>query len=340
MEAFNTWYGQNTLSSGTACYEEAVKIFDEILELYKDHGKTGGFMVEEAEISANKDRRICAAVQTECSNEKLAEIVGLEKDKINSWLKEFYAKGNSLTQNMAMGDTEVKLGQCYSVPNVLIIIDVSTLASFKDINTIAQLCSIISINSTNKEGYKGIVANKQELSNLQFIDRSSIWGFSAFGNKIPLHLGIAKKEKAITLKDIITAHYYRNLLNKAPKTEDEAKAAGYIKLSAWKSKYHSHPDNGDSGKTNGKKNKKYVSKDGKHEAVYDENGKLVTNNRNQGTYNYASPDDWFGHFIYDMIPYFIFGNTPNDPTPFINRVSGPNPEKDSPIFGSHGIPYH
>ncbi len=99
------------------------------------------------------------------------------------------------------------------------------------------------------------------------------------------------------------------------------------KLSAAKSIYHQHGDGG-------KYNRKFVSKNGKHEAVYDKNGNLVTDDENQGTYNYASPDDWFGHFLYDILPYWFWGNTPSDPTPFRNRVGGPDKAKKrkAPVF--------
>ncbi len=45
-------------------------------------------------------------------------------------------------------------------------------------------------------------------------------------------------------------------------------------------------------------NDKYVSVDGHIEGVYDENGNLVTDSVNQGTYNFANPNkDPIGHFI-------------------------------------------
>ena len=37
-------------------------------------------------------------------------------------------------------------------------------------------------------------------------------------------------------------------------------------------------------------NDKYVSVDGHIEGVYDENGNLVTDSVNQGTYNFANPN--------------------------------------------------
>ena len=50
--------------------------------------------------------------------------------------------------------------------------------------------------------------------------------------------------------------------------------------------------------------------DAHHEAVYNEDGELVTDQINGGTYNFASPDDWFDHFIKDVLPYWLWGNGP------------------------------
>ncbi len=58
-------------------------------------------------------------------------------------------------------------------------------------------------------------------------------------------------------------------------------------------------------------NQKYVSPDGKSELIFDSKGNLVSDCLNMGTYNYASPTkDKFGHFLYDMLPYFLLGNCP------------------------------
>ena len=72
---------------------------------------------------------------------------------------------------------------------------------------------------------------------------------------------------------------------------------------------------------------KYLSPDGHQEAIFDANGQLVTDPANAGTYNYApSGNGWLGdihHVISDVIPYSIFGNSPDDPTPFLDRTIGP-----------------
>jgi len=68
-------------------------------------------------------------------------------------------------------------------------------------------------------------------------------------------------------------------------------------------------------------NVKYVSPDGKYEAIYDVNNKLVTDPRDVGTYNFISPnEDPFGHFIKDVIPWIQHGNSPNDSTEWWQRA--------------------
>ena len=57
---------------------------------------------------------------------------------------------------------------------------------------------------------------------------------------------------------------------------------------------------------NNKPNRKYVSFDGHFELVYNDNNVLLTASNNpddMGTYNYASPDNWYEHYIKDVKPY-------------------------------------
>ena len=70
-----------------------------------------------------------------------------------------------------------------------------------------------------------------------------------------------------------------------------------------------------------KNNKKFVSPDGKYEAIYDEDNNLVTDSRDVGTYNYASPNkDPLGHAIKDVLPWIIWGNSPEDSTKWYQRL--------------------
>ncbi len=56
------------------------------------------------------------------------------------------------------------------------------------------------------------------------------------------------------------------------------------------------------------------------------NHELVKNPANIGTYNFIAPRGFWGsigHFFADVLPYWMWGNTPDDATPFWNRVTGP-----------------
>ena len=72
----------------------------------------------------------------------------------------------------------------------------------------------------------------------------------------------------------------------------------------------------------GENNSVYVHKDGHSEVVFDQNGKMVKECMNMGSYNYAdrmkSP---FLHFFQDRLPWVIWGNCKDDPTTVTERVS-------------------
>lgn len=69
----------------------------------------------------------------------------------------------------------------------------------------------------------------------------------------------------------------------------------------------------------------YIKKDeegtGCHEVVYDGNGDIVTNDYNQGSYNYYCYEDYpIKHFNEDILPWLLWGNTKDDPTSFDERM--------------------
>jgi RHS repeat-associated protein len=69
-------------------------------------------------------------------------------------------------------------------------------------------------------------------------------------------------------------------------------------------------------------NIKFVSSDWHKEVVYDKNGDIVTSDENLWTYNFFSPnteEEKYLHWEYDVKPYHLWGNTPNDKTSAISR---------------------
>jgi hypothetical protein len=49
----------------------------------------------------------------------------------------------------------------------------------------------------------------------------------------------------------------------------------------------------------------------------------VTDPANRGTYNYGPDQSSVDHVVVDVLPYWMWGNSPDDPTPVWNRVFGP-----------------
>ena len=131
----------------------------------------------------------------------------------------------------------------------------------------------------------------------------------------------------VKIYDCITEelHYFRNKLNRCPLSLDdmidEINAASniddkWIMCSPNKGRFHMY------GK-DGSYNIKFISSNNTknlYEAVYDKNGKLITENddngKNMGTYNYASSSsDAEYHIKVDVKTYETWGNTKADPKP-------------------------
>ena len=65
---------------------------------------------------------------------------------------------------------------------------------------------------------------------------------------------------------------------------------------------------------------RFVSEDGHIEAIYDCDGNLVVSDEDMGSYNFVpSGESWIGHGIYDVLPWILYGNTPEDSTEWYER---------------------
>jgi hypothetical protein len=105
----------------------------------------------------------------------------------------------------------------------------------------------------------------------------------------------------------IIKHYSRNRLNRPELARTPLEPKDAI--------YHTFYDEGQD-------NTKFISPDGRYEAVRNPDGTDVTHPANIATYNRASKDEWFGvpHFFKDMLPYYLLGNSPQDPTTTGQRI--------------------
>lgn len=110
-------------------------------------------------------------------------------------------------------------------------------------------------------------------------------------------------------------HYERNEYNvDLPRTKEEAEALGWETEIANCHQNTRQPDR--------KPNVKYVSPDGKREVIFDSDGNVVTADEDVGTYNYASPDWKLQHGLLDVLPWIVYGNTPEDTTTPWSRTKG------------------
>lgn len=73
-------------------------------------------------------------------------------------------------------------------------------------------------------------------------------------------------------------------------------------------------------------NVKFMSSDGYFEVIYDVNGAMVIAPEDAGSYNLSPPDGLIGkagHFLVDMLPWYLWGNAPNDSTTIGERIFVP-----------------
>ena len=109
-------------------------------------------------------------------------------------------------------------------------------------------------------------------------------------------------------------HYFRNILNSYSGAPDQLKdmidLAYRGEWHLFSAKYHRY----DYGEIAGALNVKFISSDGRFEAVYNTGtGRIVTDPANMGTYNYApgslNPIAFYLHSKYDKEPWKKWGNT-------------------------------
>jgi hypothetical protein len=111
------------------------------------------------------------------------------------------------------------------------------------------------------------------------------------------------------------AHYFRNCFARAPNTLDEMMAIiryeeggtfGWKLVSRKGTWLHMFGRNGEY-------NMKFISADGHFEAIYNIDGVKLTgenDSMNMGTFNYAdSVNEKLRHAVYDVLPFFIWGNS-------------------------------
>ena len=136
----------------------------------------------------------------------------------------------------------------------------------------------------------------------------------------PRHTGKRRQSLKNTVYGTLSGHYLRNKLNKdLPKNDADAEAKGWRKLSVKDSAMHQF------FKEDGVRNTKWVSPDGHREVVFSgsgDNQHRTTHAEDAGTYNFFDPKKHpLGHATLDVLPYVILGNSADDSTTIITRLS-------------------
>lgn len=118
-----------------------------------------------------------------------------------------------------------------------------------------------------------------------------------------------KREHFVLSREL---HYARNEINKnLPVTAKDAENANWHKIIANAHQFTSKSST---------ENIKYVDPTGKFEAVYNNAGQLITNPLDMGSYNFSPSDiSKLRHAKDDVLPWLIYGNTPDDPSTIRQR---------------------
>jgi hypothetical protein len=117
-----------------------------------------------------------------------------------------------------------------------------------------------------------------------------------------------QNESILILKDVFPMTYDR------PKNPDSEQLSIIRYILAHTVENNIHKMRGEES------NVTYINPDGR-EAVYDENGVLVTNSYNKGSFNYYDFEtEPIKKFIFDTLPWLNWGNDPDDPTSIDERL--------------------
>ena len=132
-----------------------------------------------------------------------------------------------------------------------------------------------------------------------------------------MQMDIFLTESGLTEKQYKEIHFARNNKQKPDVNYSDISASdsGFRKLSPEKSIFHQiGPGNENNEKWTNAKGEEYVFNPSTNPP------KLVTDAANIGTYNYRPESDISGHYLLDILPYLLWGNSEFDPTTFEKRV--------------------
>ena len=99
-----------------------------------------------------------------------------------------------------------------------------------------------------------------------------------------------------------------------PKSPEEALKSGFVRAKDRENRYHINKGEVD--------NVKYIHKGLGLEIIFNKDGKRVTTPENIGTLNYGPEPMSPAHWFFDVLPYWLWKNSPEDSTPLWYRMKG------------------
>jgi hypothetical protein len=138
--------------------------------------------------------------------------------------------------------------------------------------------------------------------------------------------------KSILNNEVFLAQHYERsdtMYRNAPATEQELLDSGtWGNSNDWQADDASHSVCHNMNGASGNMSYRYVGEDSQYKGyqyVFDEKGELVSPEKdtaNMGSYDISDPKtSSTGHIMYDLVPWILFGNSPNDPTTANQRMN-------------------
>ena len=228
--------------------------------------------------------------------EKIKENIEKLSKQIDYWAKQILSHGNQLLRDV---DTIM-----LKVESVKKSVEFKKL-SLKITATVTALQYTITAAEKIKLAEETL---RTESSKLQIKINSWSEEVKSLATAIPDYIAAMKKIHYPRLND--ADQQPQNL----PQSPEEAIKRGFTKATPNENWYHRGKGQID--------NEKYYHKITGQEVVFDKNGKIVTDPENIGTRNYGPIPKSSDHIWLDVIPYYIWGNSPDDTTPLLRRIWG------------------
>ena len=216
--------------------------------------------------------------------------------QIDDWTKKILAQGKQLLRDADSIMTEVENTRSQIVSKALAIKISITITSLQ--YTIAAAEKIKSIEETLE-----IESNKLQIKINHWSEE-----IKTLTTAIPDYIAAVRKIHYPRLNDA------DQQLQNLPQSPQEAIMRGFTKAQPNENWYHRGKGQID--------NEKYYHKITGQEVVFDKKGKIVTDPENIGTKNYGTKPKSLDHIMLDIIPYYIWGISPEDTTPFLRRIFG------------------